>query len=254
MSRITASDLKKALRVDRGQPLRKSKYRLDLYIPGEDTRMLRILCQSVKFPNRSMTPVKVFHKGRPYLMRSETEFGDSIDISFLEDSQSDIRRMLDQWFLSVDDPSIIGGFGLPYEDVFSGVANAVKSVRGVFNDVRSAIGNRDANQILSMAGMGNQNAFPGYQLNARIWQLDGQGNQIYGYELQNQFIQGISETDFSQNSTDVQEVTMTLQYQESVPLSSETLGILAKAAELGQSSIVMDNSTFNQKGPFNKIS
>jgi hypothetical protein len=74
-------DLKKELK---GNVLRRNKYLLELYVPGEESRPLQILCQSVNLPVRSIDVVTIHHKGRPFLMRGETNFGNNISLTFLE--------------------------------------------------------------------------------------------------------------------------------------------------------------------------
>lgn len=145
-------------RMNGGAP-RVSKYRLELYIPGEDTRHLSILCQTATFPTRSITPVQLFHKGRPFLLRGEMDFGNSVDLTFLEDQNSSVRRVFDYWLKLVDDPNLNSTELGEFQTFVNDVAREVNSVVSLVNTVKSIKG--DLGQIVdTVTGAGYDRPLP----------------------------------------------------------------------------------------------
>lgn len=212
--------------------LRKTKYKLELYVPGEDSRSLQILCQGVSFPQRVITPVKLFHKGRPFLVRSEMEFGGSVRVRFLENSNMDVRRMMDFWMKNVDDSNIT-----PSEDqsgiqqLSTAVTKEINSAVNLVNNIKSMKKLKDSqSQMLDfLTNSQDANGFPNYQTNMRLWQLDHNGKEVYGYEYQNAFIQGIHEGDFQQGAiNEIQSIAVDIAYSEAIPLQSRTSGTVGK--------------------------
>lgn len=208
--------------------LKKSKYRLELFVPGQDSSSLSVMCQSVSFPARNITPVKIHHKGRPLLLRSETEFGDSIDVTFLDNGRSEIRRIMDFWLNEVDNPNLNSTIPAS-DDPMSGInsiKDEIKAGIGLFNDIKNAV--KNPRQIFDLIGQTDQFKFPQYQTAVRIWQLDGQERPVYGYELQNAFIQGIAASEFSASDNELQNITITLAYSEVQPLKSSVVSTIDK--------------------------
>lgn len=222
-------DLKKELR--KGL-VKKSNYLIELYVPGEDSRPLPIMCQSVGLPQRTNSVVKVWHKGRYVTLRGETEFGDSVTLSFQENSQNNIRRIFDFWFKKIDDPDL---HQMKQTDGLSGLVSQaqteIKAQTGLIKDVKNMVNQGDLNQLIDFLSQD----YPRYQTNVRIWQLDSQGNKIYGYELQNCFLSSLTDGDFSQNQNELQTFNAVLTYSEINPLQSGGLSVLSKLGgdELG---------------------
>lgn len=223
---MSINKLRKELK---GNVLRKSKFLLELYVPGEDSVQLPILQQSVSLPQRTISSVKVWHKGRPFNLRGETQFGDNVTITFLETQAADIRRMMDLWMKAIDDsgsvfesqekPGIQGQIQKASKEVNSQISqvNNIKSMK------------KDLNQLIDFASNSKTlNQFPQYQVHTRIWQLDGSGNKVYGYELQNSFLTGISDGDFQQSENSAQTVSITLTYSEVIHLQGKVLSTVGK--------------------------
>lgn len=212
--------------------LTKSKYMIELYVPGEDSRDLQILCQAQTMPERTIETVQLYHKGRPFIVRGETKFGTSINLTFLEDSFMDVRRMMDFWLKQVDDPEL---YQKPEEakgeKTLSGMLNKAKkeinSQVSLVNDIKNV--QKDFGQAFDfLSNSPSQNQFPPYQTTMRIWQLNGRGSKVYGYELQNAFIAGVQSTDFGSDSKEMQTITITIQYSEVLPLQNKTLSDVGK--------------------------
>ena len=90
---ITLKDLKKQL--GPGLGLRKSKYLLEIPVPGLNGKKINILCRSTSLPERTIGTVEVFDKGRKYKMRAETVFPGTYNISILDDSTMTLRALFD---------------------------------------------------------------------------------------------------------------------------------------------------------------
>lgn len=221
------SNLRKELR--RGV-LKKNKFKIEIYVPGEDSRSLDLLCQEVDFPQKNISPSKLFRKGRPVFLRGETEFGNSQQLTFLEDSEQSIRRIFEFWYKQVDNPESVGDGNID-TGVVGGLLNAagqnINSQISVVNNVKNIVASRDLGQAYDfLTGNSGQ---PQYMTNVRIWQLDGSGDEVYGYELQNQFVSQIGEGKFSQGqSSEAQMTSVTLTFSESIPLQKKPLSNLSK--------------------------
>ena len=198
MASFTIEDLKKHL--GPGLGLRKNKYLLEIPIPGTAGQSLNILCRSAGLPERNMTTTEAFHRGRKYVMRGETDYGGSYEISIVDDSSMNIRKIFDQWLLKVDntEPKGIGQNGASFE------ANFLDSKQ---NDFFLAL---------------KQNTGPEtYSTDINIWQLSGTGQKVYGYKLQNAFpsSSGIVTLDDGDENT-LSEFSVTLSFSEFIPLEN----------------------------------
>lgn len=226
--------LKKELK---GSVLKKNRFLIELYVPGEDSSGLQVLCQDVAMPQRTIDTTTIHHKGRPFTLRGETNFGGSISLVFLENQTSDIRRMMDFWLVRVDNPELhkigqeekeAGGLAGLVQRGTKEISQQVSQVK----DIKSIY--KDFNQIMDFQSNSSAiNQYPEYQTNVRIWQLNGSDKKVYGYELQNQFITGVQDGDFSQTSkNETQLVTISLSYSEITPLQGSQLSTVGRI--LGQ--------------------
>ena len=94
----TITDLKKSLGVGMGS--RKNKYLLEM--PISNGRQFNLLCQSAELPARTITTTPIWFNGRKYNTRAETDYGDTWEVTVLDDSNMSIRKELDNWLESVD--------------------------------------------------------------------------------------------------------------------------------------------------------
>lgn len=222
------SDLKKHL--GPGLGLRKNKYLIEIPVPTIDGQTLNILCQSAGLPERNITTTDIWHKGRRYTVRGETDFVGEYEISIVDDSEMKIRQLFDKWIKQIDNTrpnknnSLLGG---SYE--VNELINEVSSAVALANEVRSAIEN--PNQLLDFAiGLFDTNlAGPSasYQTDINIWQLDNKNNKVYGYKLQNAFPKsiGIVTLEDAEENT-LSEFSVTFAFSEFVPLKDTTSSII----------------------------
>jgi hypothetical protein len=191
MAVFTISDLKKHLGAGLG--LRKNRYLLEIPVPSVEGEKLNVLCRSAGLPERNITPSEIFHKGRKYIMRGETDFVGSYEVSILDDSEMNIRRTFDKWLKSVDNskPANQGIFsGGSYEEGVGNVLDNIKSGVAVANQAQDLIDNplqTTGNFFLGLIDSGLNTPFAQYQVDINIWQLSGSGKKVYGYKLQNAF-------------------------------------------------------------------
>ncbi|NQU33998.1 MAG: hypothetical protein HQ521_12250, partial [Bacteroidetes bacterium] len=88
---ITINELRKHL--GPGLGLRKNKYMLELPVPTVSGESLNILCQSAGLPERNISTTDLWHKGRKYTVRGETDFVGEYEISIVDDDKMTVRQL-----------------------------------------------------------------------------------------------------------------------------------------------------------------
>ena len=222
MNRSTISQLQKYL--GPGLGLRKNRYTLELPVPGVTGETLNILCQSAGLPERTISTTELWHKGRKYQIRGETDFSGEYEISIVDDSEMQIRQMFDTWLKLIDNSrpdkndSLLGA---SYEVLAPGAMGELERAVAVGNTIKNAAGSeRQAADFV--IGMVDSNlALPNskYQVDANIWQMDRRGNQVYGYKLQNAFPKSVGIVtlgDGEENS--MSEFSVNLAFSEFIPI------------------------------------
>lgn len=185
----TISSLKKHL--GPGLGLRKNKYILEMPVPGADGEMLSILCRSAGLPERNIHTVDLWHKGRKYVVRGETDYVGEYEISIVDDSLMKIRNMFDQWLRAIDDsrPKGMGG-SASFET-------------------------------------GDSIPSPMYQTDINIWQMSGSGaatanndsRKVYGYKLQNAYPKSLGIVTLeSEEENALSQFSIVLAFSEFIPL------------------------------------
>lgn len=203
---FTITDLKKYL--GPGLGLRKNKYLIEIPVGVGDGRQLNILCRSAGLPERNISTTNVFHRGRKYQVRGETDYGGTYEVSIVDDSNMEIRKLFDKWLMNVDHskPKHIDSSSASYE---------VDSPDG-FNltIIDNTIGITSAS----------------YQTDINIWQLGnnitkGEHQKVYGYKLQNAFPSqvGIVTLDDGDENT-LSEFSITFSFSEFIPIQGVVLG------------------------------
>jgi len=197
---FTIAELKKHL--GPGLGLRKNKYLLEIPIPGIDGGKINVLARSAGLPERSIQSTQIFHKGRMYNVRGETDYGGSYEVSIVDDSDMFIRRKFDDWLTLVDDSSNGRVNHSSYE---LGVKSALDRI---LNNGKSTAAN---DFYLGETQL--------YQTDINIWQLSGNNDKIYGYKLQNAFPAqlGIVTLDDGDQNT-LSEFSVNFSFSEFVPL------------------------------------
>lgn len=235
---FTISDLKKHL--GPGLGLRKNKYLLEIPVPGVEGEKINVLCRSAGLPERNMNVTNVFHKGRKYNVRGETDYIGTYEVSILDDSNMDIRKTFDNWIKKVDNskPSNQGIFsGASYESGVGEVLGAIKSGLDIANQIKNVIEN-PADTIggffLGSIDSGSATSIAKYQTDINVWQLSASGEKVYGYKLQNAFPSsiGIVTLDDGDENT-LSEFSVTFSFSEFEPLENTSFGNIAIDTILG---------------------
>lgn len=69
---------------------------------SEFTKKLRILAKSATIPKKEIKTKTISYKGRPVVLRSQLDFGETCSVSVYEDSEMNIRKTLDKWITLSD--------------------------------------------------------------------------------------------------------------------------------------------------------
>ena len=233
MAQFSISDLKKHL--GPGLGLRKNKYLLEIPLPGIDGAKINVLARSAGLPERNITTSQVFHKGRVYTVRGETDYVGTYEVSIADDSEMNIRKKFDDWLKLIDDTNSLkhtfsgGSYEKDVSSFLDNVKSGVNSANQLKNNINNinniannftqdgfALGSSSAQDI---QGTNNFNNITKYQTDINIWQLSATGNKIYGYKLQNAFPSqiGIVTLDDGDDNT-ISEFSLTFSFSEFIPL------------------------------------
>jgi len=232
MANFTITDLKKHL--GPGLGLRKNKYLIEIPVPGIEGRTLNILCRSAGLPERNITTTTLWHKGRKYNVRGETDYVGTYEVSIVDDSSMQVRQVFDKWLKNVDNtkPPSEGLLGGSFESGLGDVLDTIGSAVDVANTVKNAIENPQqiADFFLGFIDEGNGATSVKYQTDINIWQLSGRGEKVYGYKLQNAFPSalGIVTLEDGDENT-LSEFSVTFTFSEFIPL--ENRSILGQVAD-----------------------
>lgn len=207
-----------------GLGLRKNKFLMELPIPGIEGQTLNVLCRSAGLPERNINTTQVWHKGRVYNMRGETDYVGEYEISIVDDSDMRIRKMFDTWITQVDNtkPANEGILGASFEQAVPGFLSEVSSFVKTANQVKNIIKNpKIALDWVIGAIAGTNGEAPSYQTDINIWQLGNNGEKVYGYKLQNAFPKsiGIVTLDDGDENT-LSEFSVVFSFSEYIPLQS----------------------------------
>jgi hypothetical protein len=235
-----------------GYGARTNRYLLEMSFRGLDSVKVSILCKTVDFPPKNIQVQTISKHGRKYNVRGETDYGQSVNMIFYEDSNLSIRRQFDAYLQIVDDSSRFyqlagknyeGGNIASKGGVFWHIQNAVDTYKDLFSSV-SNIGDTVRTSI-SEALNGATNSTAHYQTEVNIWSLDNNQNKKYGIQLQNAFISGLSTSPLDGTVNDqILETTVTMTYSEFIPLSGTSTKELLKAftgLDLGFRSVTNNN-------------
>lgn len=224
---FSISDIKKHL--GPGLGLRKNKYLLELPVPTVNGETINILCQSAGLPERNIQTTDVWHKGRKYTVKGETDFIGEYEISIVDDDNMSIRKLFDVWMKTVDNTrpdknaSLLGAsfedIGIDLDTISDGI--------GLLNNVKNTLSN--SQQLLDFAiGQINENgalSAAGYQTDINIWQLNStntnnvDADKIYGYKLQNAFPKQIGIVTLEDgDENQLSQFSVTFAFSEYIPL------------------------------------
>lgn len=221
---FTITDLKKHL--GPGLGLRKNKYLIEIPVPGIEGRTLNILCQSAGLPERNITTTTIFKYGRKYNVRGETDYGGTYEVSILDDSEMNVRKVFDKWLQKVDNtkPQNVGILGGSYESGVGQVLDTIKSGVQLANQIKNVVEEPESavDFFLGFIDKGNAAAAASYQTDVNIWQLSSDSEKVYGYKLQNAFPSQmgiVTLEDGEENS--LSEFSLTFAFSEFTPLENQ---------------------------------
>lgn len=224
MATYNIRELKKHL--GPGLGLRKNRFLLEIPVPTVEGQTLNILCRSAGLPERNINTTTIWHKGRQYNVRGETDYVGEYEISILDDSDMRIRKMFDTWINQVDNtkPANEGIIGASFEKAVPGFLNEVSGFVKTANQVKNLI--KNPKQALdwvigSIAGTNSAFNTPTYQTDINIWQLGHADGKVYGYKLQNAFPKsiGIVTLDDGDENT-MSEFSVVFSFSEFIPLQT----------------------------------
>ena len=221
----TINDLKYNL----GAGSRKNKFLLELSFGNLDSAKFNCLCTSASFPSRTINTVTVSRHGRKYPMRSETDYGNTYEVTVLDDDKLTLRKFFDSWLTVIDDTTKESSNFYAMQDsrnsFFNKLRKAGSALKDVVDGVQSIASNPKAfaSKILgkTIGNITGSSTFnnPEYQAELTVWQLDGLGNKVYGYNLENVFITSIGEVTYSDSELDtLVEYNLTFTFSEFYPV------------------------------------
>ena len=202
----TINNLKHEL--GKGLGVRKNNYMIEIPSQNVDAHAINILCQAASLPTRNITTTDVFHKGRKYTLRAETDYVGEYEITVLDDDEMSIRKSFDAWMTSIDDSASTAG----------SIINDATEVTTAATNLSNAIANGNFGFIYSLFAGGG----PGtkYQTDINIWQLNGEGEKVYGYVLQNAFPKALGSIEYSDSTqNELCSYTVTFAFSEFKPIS-----------------------------------
>ncbi len=215
---FTLSDLKKQL--GDGLGIRSSHYAILVPLPYEGSKKLAILARSTSLPERNIGSVDLYHKGRRYKVRGETDLAGTYNISLTDDSKMNLRKYFDSWLRSVDDTTIEynGIFNDESDGNFRDLINVAGGAFRAINEIASAFSIKGVSGTLRDSLMGNEILAP-YQVDVDVYQLNPERKPIYGYRLQNCYPTEVGAVEITDETPDqLSMFNVTLTYSDFIPL------------------------------------
>jgi len=198
----------------------------------------------------------MWHKGRRYTLRGETDYGGDYEITIMDNSTMEIRQMFDAWLKLVDDSDLstnnsyssyetLGdSIGESLNEITNSVSQLSNTVDSITSQFKSATSSISAGIDFFLGGgfnLSSQNTNEqNYQIDINIWQMNRKHNQIYGYKLQNAFPKSISAITFDDSEENtLSEFNVTFAFSEFIPIKNNNLENLSNQFD----SIVTDFQT-----------
>ena len=221
----TINDLKYNL----GAGSRKNKFLIELSFGNLDSAKFNCLCTSASFPSRTINTVTVSRHGRKYPMRSETDYGNTYEVTVLDDDKLTLRKFFDSWLTVIDDTTKESTDFYAMQDSSNSFFNKLRKAGSALKDVVDGVSGimKNPSEFTSkiigktIGNITGSDTFnnPEYQAELTVWQLDGLGNKVYGYNLENVFITSIGEVSYSDSELDtLVEYNLTFTFSEFYPV------------------------------------
>lgn len=232
---FTISDIKKQL--GDGLGIRSNKYVLIVPLPGL-TKKMAVLAKATSLPERNIGTVELYHKGRRYRVRGDTDLSGTYNISLTDDCEMKLRKCFDAWLRCVDNPETDkdatseGLVGSTLSDAFSSLTGLINAT----SELVSEYSNTSISNILKNTFINNY-TLASYQKPVEVYQLDKSGNAIYGYQLQNCYPTEVGAVEISdENENQFSEFSVVLTYSDFIPIDpSESEGLKVVTSLLGDS-------------------
>lgn len=230
----TINDLKNALGAGLGS--RKNKYMIELSFKDFDSKKFNILCKSASLPERTIDTTSVYHHGRKYNIRSETNYTGTYEVTILDDDKLTLRKFFDAWMKQINDSksystkvvsgSAQGGltkFGKirqyidKAQNFYEGAVQLYDDVVHIGDKLKDA-----ANSLISdVTGFNSDKPVANYQTELIIWQLSNRGEKVYGYKLQNVFPSVLGSVQYDDSELDtLVEYNVTFSFSEFEPVEA----------------------------------
>lgn len=192
-----------------GGGARPSKYLLELSWGELDSQKLNVLCKAASLPEVKLTTVTAAYHGRKVVLRGETEFPETYDITVYDDQNLTLRKFFARWMLAIDDPG-------KYKTKLTDLAPARKGFLGQLISTVDEIKDQIKEEIADLKDLPGRiestvsnwaNGYFGIEDNAggsmefaaplRIWLLDHTGAKVHGYELEDAYPISLGNIDLS---------------------------------------------------------
>lgn len=216
---FTISDIKKQL--GDGLGIRSNKYVILVPLPGGLSKKLAVLAKATSLPERNIGTVDLYHKGRRYKVRGDTDLQNTYNISLTDDSEMKLRKAFDSWLRSVDNPETDRDAVNSGLNGFQSLSDAFNSITGALNgasELISEYSQSGVSGVLKNAFI-NNSALAGYQKTVEVYQLTKSGVPVYGYQLQNCYPTEVGAVEISDESDNqFSEFSVVLTYSDFIPV------------------------------------
>lgn len=225
----TINDLKYALGAGLGS--RKNKYMIELSYKNLDSKKFNILCKSASFPERVIETATVYHHGRKYNIRSETNYGGTYEVTILDDDKLTLRKYFDSWMQLIDNSKLYstqvesGSSQSGLSRIVNNIYDTIEQVNDFIEDVQNIDDKlKDAAYDLlgEYTGYNADKAVADYQTEMYVWQLSNTGEKVYGYKLQNVFPTTLGSVQYDDSENDsLVEYNVTFAFSEFEPVAPD---------------------------------
>lgn len=203
-------DLKRAL----GAGSRTNQYMLELSYGELDSQKFNILCKAASLPEAKISTVTAAYHGRKVVLRGETEFPETYEVTIYDDASMSMRKFFGQWMLAIDDPGkyktkltddITGSKGFIGEiidnvnDFVDQVENEINDLKDLPNRVQETVSSWWAGYTGLGGGLNNSMEFA---TSINVWLLNHQGEKIHGVTLEDAYPIGMGQIDLGADKQD----------------------------------------------------
>lgn len=171
-----------------GAGLRSNKFLVEVGSNVINQEKFNVLCKSIAFPARQIDSTSISYHGRKMKVRQETNYGENITLTVVDDSVFSVRRMFDRWAHFIDNSFI----------------NAI---------IQNHSGSSGESADILLTPVTE------YFSEVNIWQLSQTGEKVYGYKLNYAFPTEIGDIQYDDSSTnELVSYSVTLTFSDFIPL------------------------------------